>query len=288
LLNELGLVRRTINFSLTPTSKHFKVKSFCWNTHKEDVQSEAYMKWLNKNISLPSGVQIIKTSSMPTLLSTANASLPYNINGTLDVAIVDEKNIKLRNILGGMRLGIELKKAVCDNSIHQAILELIAANIYSEYPLVIVLTDLDKTWQFFWLEIGMIVDCTFELSKAITLIESVVLEAGTTISASASTQDAPYRARCNFQNAISCVNEDNETPSGSKSAEGLERIMKRPKIDPADLLPEDDIASMRDVFDVMNEDEIRNWKLRRVLDFAMHTPALQSCQLGESWKSMYS
>jgi len=45
---------------------------------------------------------------------------------------------------------------------------------------------------------------------------------------------------------------------------------------------------MRDVFDAMNEDELRNWKLRRVLDFAMHTPALQSCQLGESWKSMYS
>ena len=138
-----------------------------------------------------------------------NVSLHYNINRTLDVAIIDEKNIKLKNIASGIQLGKALKKAVCDNNIHQAILELIAANIYSEYPLVIVLTDLDKTWQFFWLEIGMIVDCTFELSKAIILIETVVSEAGTTISASASTQDAPYRARCNFQNAISCVNEDN-------------------------------------------------------------------------------
>ena len=62
--------------------------------------------------------------------------------------------------------------------------------------------------------------------------------------------------------------------------------MKRPKIDPFDPLPENDIAPMQDVFDVMEEDEIHSWKLKKVLDFVSCTPAFQSSLLGENWRSI--
>ena len=43
-----------------------------------------------------------------------------------------------------------------------------------------------------------------------------------------------------------------------------------------DLLPEDDIASVRDVFDVTDDNEVREWKCRKVLAYMKQTPVLQS------------
>ncbi|CAG8562946.1 11322_t:CDS:2, partial [Paraglomus brasilianum] len=42
----------------------------------------------------------------------------------------------------------------------------------------------------------------------------------------------------------------------SSEIQGIKHILNRPKNDPIDFLPEDDIASMRDVFDVMDDNEI--------------------------------
>ncbi|RUS26986.1 hypothetical protein BC938DRAFT_483861 [Jimgerdemannia flammicorona] len=50
----------------------------------------------------------------------------------------------------------------------------------------------------------------------------------------------------------------------------------RPRIDPMDLVPEDDVADMRDVFDVMTPEEIRRTKVKRVLEYVMQSPALES------------
>ncbi|RUS31838.1 hypothetical protein BC938DRAFT_476946, partial [Jimgerdemannia flammicorona] len=43
-----------------------------------------------------------------------------------------------------------------------------------------------------------------------------------------------------------------------------------------DLVPEDDVADMRDVFDVMTPEEVRRIKVKRVLEYVMQSPALES------------
>lgn len=85
----------------------------------------------------------------PNLLSTDLASAKYKLKGTLDTIIVDTKYVKDLNIATGVRVGIKRKKSVPEKDCIQAIIELIAADIYSNYPVVIVLTDLRDHWQFF-------------------------------------------------------------------------------------------------------------------------------------------
>src|SRR4051794_36042383 len=51
----------------------------------------------------------------------------------------------------GIRAGFKLKKKVQDLDINQAIAELIATNILSNYAVFIVLTDLNNNWIFYWL-----------------------------------------------------------------------------------------------------------------------------------------
>jgi hypothetical protein len=103
------------------------------------------------------------------------------------------------------------------------------------------------------------------------------------LSASTSS-DAPYRSRCSFRAAASPDDDVHETTTPS---DGLE-ILKRPKIDPMTFLPEDDIADMRQVFDVMSPSEVFEWKSRKVLEFYMDTPAFQSSVVGNDRERMYA
>ena len=42
------------------------------------------------------------------------------------------------------------------------------------------------------------------------------------------------------------------------------------------MIPEDDIANMRDVADVMAPSEYLGWKIDRVMEYAMQSPVLES------------
>ncbi|RUP05258.1 hypothetical protein BC936DRAFT_140523, partial [Jimgerdemannia flammicorona] len=130
LLEELGLSRRTVEFDMASTTK--RVSSFVWTDKKEDAHAEEYLTWLEGCINLPSDVNFYITSNKASLLSTTTVSSKFNINGTLDVAIVDRKYVRSRNTAGGIRVGLELK-TVEESNVIQAIVELIAASIYSEY-----------------------------------------------------------------------------------------------------------------------------------------------------------
>jgi len=65
---------------------------------------------------------------------------------------------------------------VKDHHVRQAVLELMSA-IYLQYPVAIILTDLGKHWQFFWLQQSKVITCIFSLKQAKTVIEQIVREA---------------------------------------------------------------------------------------------------------------
>lgn len=48
------------------------------------------------------------------------------------------------------------------------------------------------------------------------------------------------------------------------SAEGLARVFNRGKVDVMSMLPEEDVANMRDVEEVMTPGEILEWQLKRL------------------------
>ncbi|RUS22568.1 hypothetical protein BC937DRAFT_88444 [Endogone sp. FLAS-F59071] len=284
LLDEHGLRIKTVEFNVTPTTK--PIQPFIWGDKKEDTHAQGYLRWLDSNINLPPNVKFYIASSDVTLLNTTLASRQINIKGTLDLAIVDSKNVKSGNIAGGIRVGIETKKTVKKADAMQVITELITANIFSEYPVVMLLTNLKEHWQFFWLERGCVVDCVFDLKESITLLETIVQQPLPPVGQL--TPDAPYLRRCDFKTAISQAMESDGALPEDTEVEGLERLLRRPKVDIMGLLPEDDVADMRDVFDVMTPNEIREWQMRRVLDFAMQTPAVQSSMSNEDWHSIYA
>jgi len=287
LLGEHGLRLKTVKFNVTPTTK--PIQPFIWGDKKEDAYAQGaqgYLNWLNSNIDLPDDAQFYIASSKTNLLSTTLACSQFNISGTLDTAIVDRINVESRNIAGGIRVGLEHKKQVMESDISQAIVELITANLCSIYPVVMVLTDLGERWQFFWLQRGWVVDCVFDLKKGITLLETIVQQPNPPVGQP--TPDAPYLQRCDLRTATSQARESDDALPEDTEVEGLERLLQRPKVDIMDMLPEDDVADMRDVFDVMTPKEVREWQMRRVLDFAMQTPAVQSRVMDENWLSMYT
>ncbi|RUS15863.1 hypothetical protein BC937DRAFT_91881 [Endogone sp. FLAS-F59071] len=136
--------------------------------------------------------------------------------------------------------------------------------------MVMLLMNLKEHWQFFWLETKLVVD----LKEGITLLETIVQLPKPPVGQP--TPDAPYLQRCDFVTTISQARESDDTLPEDTEVEGLKRLLQRPKVGIMGLLPKDDVADMHDVFDVMTPKEIHEWQMRRVLDFAMQTPAVQS------------
>jgi hypothetical protein len=62
----------------------------------------------------------------------------------------------------------------------------------------------------------------------------------------------------------------------NQKGEGLQEVLDRFKIDVMQLLPEDDVAKMQDVFDVMSPEEVLSWKHRCLLHYLEQTPVFQS------------
>ncbi|GES93430.1 hypothetical protein GLOIN_2v1654758 [Rhizophagus clarus] len=109
---------------------------FVWDKRAKNQQAEdlkdlqghgikrGYMSYLGDNISIPS-----------TLVC---------ISGTTDVLIMDESYYSVIDYRSGIRAVFELKKPVQDLDVNQAISELIATNMLSNYVIFTVLTDLNN------------------------------------------------------------------------------------------------------------------------------------------------
>ncbi|GBC07349.1 hypothetical protein RclHR1_00740032 [Rhizophagus clarus] len=80
-----------------------------------------------------------------------------------------------RTLVHEIQVGFELKKSVEDSHVPQAIGQLLAANIISIEAVIIVLTDLNDEWIFFWLDyqdnIYKVKQFTVSLKDAIFIIE---------------------------------------------------------------------------------------------------------------------
>ena len=87
----------------------------------------------------------------------------YHFKGTTDITIVESVYMNCKDIRGGIRMAMELKKEISEIHIRQAVLELIAANSVSNYPVVIVLTDLRHQWLFYWISTDSILQCSQNL-----------------------------------------------------------------------------------------------------------------------------
>ena len=82
----------------------------------------------------------IKTFNYSSLLSSNSVSTQYIFKGTLDIAIVDKVYAETGYIAGGLFVGIEVKKNVEYKHDMQTILELLLANVASQYPFIMLLT----------------------------------------------------------------------------------------------------------------------------------------------------
>ena len=113
-------------------STHKQVLQFEWDQDKkEDAQATNYLGWLKANIKVPKNTEFYNTSLKPNLLNTELEGL--KIRGTSDVALVSSASAESPLVATGMIVGFELKKAVEDHHIYQAILQLLTGDPMSEY-----------------------------------------------------------------------------------------------------------------------------------------------------------
>ena len=106
----------------------------------------------------------IERLTTPIFCLPTKASSQFTFRGTLDLAIVDVDYARLGYIAGGLLVGIELQKSLKLNHEMQAIIELILAkNIPSEHPVMLLLTNLGGIWHYYWLQKGTIAYNEFDL-----------------------------------------------------------------------------------------------------------------------------
>jgi len=70
----------------------------------------------------------------------------YTLKVTTSIVILRDVYVRSRDILGRMQVVVELTKQVEDQDRREAILELISANVFSSYG--VVLTDLERVLAF--------------------------------------------------------------------------------------------------------------------------------------------
>lgn len=263
-----------------------RVAPFTWGPGKEDAHIDQYLKWFKRQVTVPDDVEFYCASRQRNFLSTTLASSQFDLNGTLDVVVVDRVYVEDNNIPAGVRVGLELKKVVGANDYMQAITDLVAASIASKYRVVIVLTDLRSHWQFFWLVPTAIMSCKLDRSSAVPFLEILASETDTTVPSGVNAAtDPPYRGRCSVRDLLKL---GERADAKEQRAEGLESVLKRPKLDVFEMLPKGDVADMRDVFDTMSPEQIQDWKTKKVMQSLMKTPAIQSSIMGNEWQRLYA
>lgn len=153
ILLEHGLKLLSIKPEIDSTSKHV-VEFNLDKSLKENSHSPAYRSWLETNVALPSTMALELTSSKPNFLSTNLASSRYQLKGTLDIIIVDKVYVEDFNTAAGVYIGMKVKKTVTEKDCIHAIIEPLAADIFSNFPVVMVLTDLKTVSLVFVRECG--------------------------------------------------------------------------------------------------------------------------------------
>ncbi|KAF0368610.1 crinkler family protein [Gigaspora margarita] len=275
LLEYLELSRKSLVLNVVPTSK--KVQPFQWDEQAEDKHAEKYLSFLNRTMSIPSESMWYNPVSNKQFLSVDIYALPFSIKGTADVVVTKKAFFKTRNVVGGIQVVFKLKKKIEDHHVPQAIGELIVANILSEQPVFVVLTDLKEEWIFYWLSSDKeVLESSADLCHAITIFENALGDPeGVGI---VNEPDFHIARRCNFRAYRRLM--DSVEDSVKSNEDGLEKLINRPKVD---FEFQDDVANMSDVFDMMTPEEILNWKLKRVSKLLAENPGFQNIMLSKDY-----
>ena len=126
---------------------------FIWNKHTEDVQADLYLKHLKTNITLPDELEWYNAKKNKNFLNLKNQKwLPFNLKGITDMMILRKRYLEhMGQEIAGYKVIIELKKPENIDSWSQFQMqeELISANHWSNYNILVILTDLNDFWEFF-------------------------------------------------------------------------------------------------------------------------------------------
>ncbi|GBB85079.1 hypothetical protein RclHR1_11650006 [Rhizophagus clarus] len=131
------------------------VTPFIWDKKlNENKQYKEYKDHLSKLLHLPSTMEWYHAKDNQQFLTvTDSAWLPFSIKGTSDLAILNFNYSRTKGQEAkGARILFELKKdgTIGAQERYQAQVELILANHWSKYFVLVVLTDLVDYWEFMW------------------------------------------------------------------------------------------------------------------------------------------
>ncbi|KAE8964838.1 hypothetical protein PF011_g28522 [Phytophthora fragariae] len=126
------------------------------NVAKREVSQRAgcmaYLRLYLKTLLDRGDFQLVDIAHDESLLSIVDPRLPFRINGTADVLLVNRRAKNPLNKLAGIRLVIKLKKKVESAHFPQALGQLASCSLKAPlhcYP-VSLLTDLNDHWHFSW------------------------------------------------------------------------------------------------------------------------------------------
>jgi hypothetical protein len=255
-----------------PTENELIKKGFTWGPGKEDSQMDACLNWLNQIISIPARKVMLSVVNKKGLLNYFAGNLM--LKGTTDIVILLQ-NYKDGLILRrGIQIVIKLKKeAVNEADRHQAAAQLLSASAFFNYPVVVILTNLNKYWLFMWLSESGIEQALLGPCYALTAIKNLLNEE----------KACPLGGRYTMKEYIAerrgvKATQDSESPAAA-GQRALDELISGKKVDPYDLVPKPEAGNMEDFFDEMSEEEIAQYKFTHFMNCWTSTPA---------WQTMYA
>ena len=226
---------------------------------------DACLEWLNLVAPIPNGKAMLSTVKKRQLLNYFTEGC--EINGTTDIVIIPTRYQHAIRL--GIQVAFELKTGhIQDADCHQAVLELLTASTFSHFPVVVILTNLNKHWQFFWLsKSGISQTPTLEPRHALTLLQHILNETGA----------YPLNERYTFKQYLE-KHGTTVTPRNSQPYTKDQFLSEvNEKVHPYDLIPKPDVGNLEDFFPNMTEAEIRGYKEKMTMRH------LTSCRdLGET------
>ena len=201
------------------------------------------------------------------------------LKGTTDIIIFPKKYEDNINLRGGIQIMIELKnKKPSEADRRQAVLQLITASFCSNYPVVVILTNLNEFWQFIWFSKSGIDETSLGPSYALTMIQSILNEEET----------CPLYGRYTLKQYLAERQGMKVVPPGMKVTTQVSEspitedeflLRLRTKVDPYDFIPRPDVGNMEDFFGEMSDPEVAQYKLTKTMEYLTSTP---------TWQAMYA
>jgi hypothetical protein len=155
---------------------------FKWLSHKEDnaLNIKEYMTYLVATFTLPYDCTLVNMASEKNLFDTPISALPHG--GSIDV-VLTMANIPAKNkndMIKKMVMGIELKKSLQsaekESHVRQGVMQLLNPSaLCPDTGVVVLLTDLNEVWRFFWLGPDRkVIRCSTSIVEAQFLVKNLL------------------------------------------------------------------------------------------------------------------